>query len=237
MHINEAARPGQFDNPTITQRVHAFEAWLHAQMLAIILEVSELNNLRRRIDRHWQNRFLRAAYIRGIMSAESDLKRLDKLLFSIDDIDIAIQTGVHAEMLGLMYARAYEGLRGITETLSSQMSQIFSQSLIEGVSIAAIVSRLVAQISKVSKIQAMALSRTEVIRTYNEAKLRVFEDNKIPLVSTDVEFSIQDSKACKICKKLDGKRFTIDEAKGVIPVHVNCRCDWKVATDEVKDAA
>jgi SPP1 gp7 family putative phage head morphogenesis protein len=217
--------------------MHAFEDWLHTQMLAIILEVSALNNTRRRISTHWQNRFLRAAYTRGITSAESDLKRLDKLLFSVDDIDIAIQIGKHAETLELMYARAYEGLRGITEALTSQLSQIFSQSLLEGVELAVIVSRLVAQISKSSKIQAVVLARTEIIRTYNEAKLNVFDLNQVARVSTNVEFAIEDSKACKICKKLDGKRFTIAQARGVIPQHPRCRCDWKVASDEVEDAA
>lgn len=237
LHINEAARSGEFDGETNTERLHAFEAWISAQMVSVIMESSRLDNTRRRISRHWQNRFLRAAYIRGVTQAETDLRRLGSLFFSLNDIEIAIQLGIHSETLQLMYARAYESLRGITESLSSQLSQIFSQSLLEGVGITTIAARLTAQIAKVAKVQAKAIASTEPIRAYNEAKLNVFERNEVASVSTDVEFTIRDSLACPICKALNGKRFTIAEARGVIPIHVNCRCQFKPVSDEVADAA
>lgn len=237
LHINEAARSGEFDGETNTERLHAFEAWIGAQMVSVIMESSRLDNTRRRISRHWQNRFLRAAYIRGVTQAETDLRRLGSLFFPLNDIEIAIQLGIHSETLQLMYARAYESLRGIAESLSSQLSQIFSQSLLEGVGIAVIASRLVDQIAKVSKVQAALIASTEPIRAYNEAKLSIFEHNEVASVSTDVEFTIRDSSACPICKAMDGKRFTIAEARGVIPQHPHCRCSWRIAVDEVANAA
>jgi SPP1 gp7 family putative phage head morphogenesis protein len=173
-----------------------------------------------------------------VTSAETELKRLDKLIFAIDDIDTVVETGVHAETLALMYARAYEALRGITESLSSQMSHVFSQSLLEGVSVATIAARLTEEISKASKVRADSLSRTEVIRTYNESKLNIFEQNRITRVSTDLEFlTAGDSRVCPICAALAGKRFTIAEARGVIPLHLRCRCSFIVATEEEQDAA
>jgi hypothetical protein len=31
---------------------------------------------------------------------------------------------------------------------------------------------------------------------------------------------------CEKCQDLEGKVFTTEEARGVIPVHPNCRCCW-----------
>lgn len=43
---------------------------------------------------------------------------------------------------------------------------------------------------------------------------------------------------CPQCLPLDGQVFTIKEARGLIPRHVNCRCSWaSVPADDVKKGA
>jgi SPP1 gp7 family putative phage head morphogenesis protein len=35
-----------------------------------------------------------------------------------------------------------------------------------------------------------------------------------------------DLRVCPMCQGLNGKVYTIKEARGLIPVHPQCRCAW-----------
>ena len=41
---------------------------------------------------------------------------------------------------------------------------------------------------------------------------------------------VANTAACRICEPHDGKKYTLNEADGIIPVHPNCLCSW-VAVD------
>jgi SPP1 gp7 family putative phage head morphogenesis protein len=46
-------------------------------------------------------------------------------------------------------------------------------------------------------------------------------------VTVDAEYTTaDDNKVCPKCRQLEGNVYTIDEARGIIPVHPNCRCAW-----------
>lgn len=65
------------------------------------------------------------------------------------------------------------------------------------------------------------------IHAHAEGQLDGFEDLGIEEVGADVEFSTSDDDiVCPICEKLKEAVYTIDAARGVIPVHPRCRCSW-----------
>ncbi len=77
--------------------------------------------------------------------------------------------------------------------------------------------------------QANALARTEIVRAHAEATLNRFEDLGVAQVGADVEMEFTtagDQKVCVQCQELEGVLFPIDDARGVIPVHIGCRCSW-----------
>jgi SPP1 gp7 family putative phage head morphogenesis protein len=234
--INQGAGPGEFDKPTMAQRVEAFKLWLDTAISATILEVA--GRAIRDFRRYWQDSFIRAAYIRGINDIEAALRVIDKLVAPIASIEVSLRTGLHAETLELMNARVFQGLKGITDDMAAKLSEIFSRSLIEGVGPKVIAKRIIDAISGISRRRAMVMARTEVIRVYTEARLNTMEQNGVPGVRADVELlTAGDSRVCSKCKSLEGRVYTIQEARGVIPVHPQCRCTWIGARKEQKDAA
>lgn len=53
-----------------------------------------------------------------------------------------------------------------------------------------------------------------------------------PFEGLAAEFTTQgDDKVCPECELLAGEEYTVDEARGVIPVHPNCRCTWEVTIE------
>lgn len=77
--------------------------------------------------------------------------------------------------------------------------------------------------------QANALARTEIVRAHAEATLNRFEDLGVSQVGAAVEMEFTtagDAKVCVRCNDLEGVLFTVDDARGVIPVHIGCRCAW-----------
>jgi hypothetical protein len=52
-------------------------------------------------------------------------------------------------------------------------------------------------------------------------------------VEADVEHQTAgDSRVCPQCASLQGTRYTIAEARGVVPVHPRCRCAWKPVVED-----
>lgn len=238
LSVNEAARQGDFDRPTLIERVQAFSGWLQAQIASRILE--QVTPFVQRLRGHWQNVFVRAAYLRGITSVESELRAAGELSAPVPSIEVALRSGIHKETLDLMNARVFEGLRGITDDMAARLSDIFSRSLIEGVGPSIIAKRITDQIGSISKRRAMVMARTEIVRVYSEARLNTMERNNIDGVTAEVEAQFTtagDARVCQICRGLNGRTFTIQQARGVIPVHAQCRCTWTSVLKESRSAA
>lgn len=217
--VNQAAGPGDFDRPTLTQQVEAFRLWLDTVIGATILETA--GTMLRGLRRHWQESFIRAAYIRGITDTEAALSAVGELSAPIPNIEVVFRSGVHKDVLDLMNARVFQGLKGITDDMAAKLSEIFSRSLVEGVGPKVIARRITNEIAGISRRRAMAIARTETIRVYNEARLNTMEQNQIPGVTAEVELlTAGDSRVCSKCRSLVGRVFTIQEARGVIPLHV-----------------
>jgi SPP1 gp7 family putative phage head morphogenesis protein len=70
--------------------------------------------------------------------------------------------------------------------------------------------------------QAQRIARTEVVRLGNEGNLNMMEEKG----TETVEFisAPEDGRLCKDCAAHDRKVYKVQEAKGMLPLHVNCRC-------------
>lgn len=73
------------------------------------------------------------------------------------------------------------------------------------------------------KDKALKIARTESTRVAAEAYLDKMEAAGIEKVRFVAN---QDSRLCPDCEELNGKVYRIDQARGMIPTHVNCRCLW-----------
>ncbi len=75
--------------------------------------------------------------------------------------------------------------------------------------------------------RAQILARTEIIRAHAEGQLQEFENWKVLQVNVKAEWiTAGDNRVCPQCADLEGSIFTIEVARGMIPLHAQCRCAW-----------
>ena len=124
------AKQFQFDsNP---KKVEKFGAWLELQHKRGLLDVTIGTSAGPEL---WANKYIRSAYQKGLSNAQSEL--IAKLGIG-HGIGEGIEGGFfiprNADAVGMMYARNFRALKGITGVMDAQMSEVLTSALAEGVS-------------------------------------------------------------------------------------------------------
>ena len=116
--------------------------------------------------------------------------------------------------------------------MSTQIGRVLADGVAQGKGPLEIARQMSKEVKGITKKRAIALARTEIIHAHAEAQLDGFEELGVKKVGARVEFlDSSDDLVCPRCKKLNGKVFTIKQARGVIPVHVFCRCSWGIVIE------
>lgn len=213
------------------EKVGKFLKWLQHQQAAKLLEVQEGTSLTSAASKSWQNIYIRSAYQKGIARSASQLKK-GGVKVEKRWVDAAFFRPIHADALGLIYTRAYSNLKGITTAMDAKLSQTLTQAMADGKGLVE-TGKLLSEATELSIPRARKIARTEVIGAHAEATLNSFEEAGIEGVELLSEFTTAgDNRVCYRCKALEGKKYTVDEARGIIPVHPNCRCAWLPVVDE-----
>ena len=231
---NRPVPPGQFAFPRDASKVEAFMGWLREQMNMGILEIIQGTPLSGSGHRRWQDIYLASAYQKGIAHAANRMKGAGA---NVADrwIDAAFLRPVHADRAGLIFTRAFEELQGVTDTMAGQISRELAQGLIEGRNPRDIARGLADRVDKIGITRARRLARTEVISAHAEASLNTYMEAGMEGVTVEAEFSTAgDSRVCPQCRALEGNVYTIEKARGLIPVHPNCRCAFIPIVPEAK---
>ena len=133
---------------------------------------------------------------------------------------------VAREKVEHLAARAYDELANVTADMSNRMARTLSDSMIEGTSPREAAAALVADVG-FSRVRATTIARTEVIRAHAEGQLDALEQLGVEELGVDVEWSATgDDRVCPICEAFDGETYSMEEARGMLPAHPNCRCAW-----------
>lgn len=217
------------------RKVEAFMQWLRSQIDRGLLEIIDYQH----------NTYIRSAYSKGLDHATAELQASG---VQVSDVQASalINTGVHREALEMLFTRNFENLQGITNEMSMQMSRELADGFAQGLNPTEIARNLTDTVDTIGKRRATVLARTEVIRAHSEATLTRFENQGIEEVTTKAELlTAGDNRVCPICAALEGRTFTIQEAReetwefdppeGVPdslggehalrpPIHPQCRC-------------
>ena len=224
LHARAATRYNFPSDPA--GKSQAFMDWLREAADEEILEVTQREGQRITLRNEWQNAYVRAAYTRGVDMADAALRRGGVL---VPDYQIwaVFQQPVHANALALLFTRNFDELRGITEAMGQAIARELSLGMAKGLGPAQIGRLLSKQVDGIGVRRGILLARTEIIRAHAESTLNRFEEMGLEHVTGEVEFrTAGDQRVCPICKELAGRTYTIAEARGVIPVHPQCRCAW-----------
>lgn len=151
-------------------------------------------------------------------------------------LSVAFSNPVHAETLSILYSRVYEELKGINAEMSKQMARSLADSLANGHGAIKTAKNLYNIVDNINTTRAKVIARTETIRAYSEGTLNQFENMGQNVVIGKVESSTaEDERVCQTCIDLSLNTFTIKEARGLIPVHPNCRCRWLPVVETITE--
>lgn len=226
----QATAPGEgaFEFLRAPEKVAAFMEWLREAARDEILDVRIGTPMRSAAQQAWSNVYIQSAYQRGAAQAASQLAGRG-VPVGDNFIEAAFMRPFHADRVGLIYTRVYDELRGITEEMDRQISRQLAQGMAEGLGPQAMARRLADRVDKIGRTRARTLARTETISAHADASLNVYEEAGVQGVSVMAELTTaQDDQVCPECAALEASTsadpIPIAEARGMIPVHPNCRC-------------
>lgn len=221
LRINDA-----FGFPTSTEKIASFMSWLRKQVRSGILEIEPGVPVEKAAQRAWSNVYVRAAYQKG-MSRAYGIIRSAGVEVSDQWISTAFYRPMHADRMGLIYTRTYSDLNGITNDMDAKISRELAQGIADGIGVEELANRLVNIVDGIGVSRARLLARTEVIRAHAEASLNSYEEAGAEGVIIETEFATAgDSSVCPKCDDLGNQVYKLEDARGLIPVHPNCRCAW-----------
>jgi SPP1 gp7 family putative phage head morphogenesis protein len=220
---------------TSSDKVDAFNGWLQSQIDANVLGVQ-------RGEDAWTAKYIESSYKKGMMRAYTDAHKKElaaKPAFYNQSREQFLKDSFAApetrEKLKLLFTRTFEEMKGMTNAMKGQMSRVLADGLAHGRSAAEIAGDLADRID-VSMARAKTIARTEVIRAHAEGQLDSYEELGVKELGIMAEWSTAgDDAVCPLCVPLEGTVYKVEEARGLIPRHPNCRCTFIPAFADVKD--
>lgn len=240
---------GRFSFHTSPQQIKAFQQWLRQQMAQHIVSEKDKDV--------WQA-YAEAGWRKGAGRAWDDVnqaKLKDKRPELFDParqaevqsfyagtknefLRSAFNQPVSVERIQVLAGRTFDDLKNVTEDMATRMSRTLTDGLARGDSPYDVAADLADDLD-IGRNRAEVIARTEIIRAHAEGQLDAMENLGVKRVGVMVEILVtDDDKLCDECESLEDTLMTIDEARGVIPVHPGCRCSWtpaNVGEDEDED--
>lgn len=185
----------------------AFMDWLESKSDQLILEDAD----------EWMQPYIRSAYLEGVR----------RVVDLPDDPFAGFTAPKSVKQTKLLYNRAYQNLKGVTLTAAQQLSNVLALGFAEGKSPRDLARELSKTVESLLHKRALTIARTELAYAYAEGQLDGFENDKQFDLQIEAEWSTAgDDRVCPACFPLDGMVFKLEKARGMIPLHPNCRCAW-----------
>ena len=223
-------QPREYEFRTEAGKLTAFHEWLRQQMEADILRPDPGTP----IGQPWTTKFIESSYKMGQINAYLATKRA-QLLEEAGVGDMSLEQFLKSSFaqpetlskVQLLATRSFEGMRGITASIGSDLNRILAQGLADGVGPEKIAKEISTSIQSITRKRALVIARTEIINAHAEGQLDAFKELKVKELGVKAEWSTAgDDRVCPQCLPMEGRVFKLDDARGMIPLHPNCRCSW-----------
>lgn len=225
------ASPREFEFRTDAGKLQAFKDWFQQQVDANILSPTPGTPF----GQPWTTTYVESAYKRGVLNAFISSNQLDLDLGDDDIGDQSRESFLRSAFtapetlskIQLLSTRTFSELEGVTAAMGTEMNRILAQSIADGLGAADTARALAQRLDSLTRDRAMTIARTELIHAHAEGQLDSFTRLGVSKLGVMAEWSTAgDDHVCPLCEEMEGKTFTIDEARGMIPLHPNCRCTW-----------
>jgi len=217
-----------YDFETSDQRVEAFLLWLQKQVDAGVLELHQGIEQTVASGKWWGDQYVKSGYKKGAEQLEKNTNRvLGVSLFDISQIGLLVFSPYHLDRLAILYTRNYDNLAGITKEMSDQIAEILAEGVALGKNPNKLAATITNRVDKIGITRARILARTEIMHAHAEASLNMLESLGFEDAFLQSEYlTAHDLRVCPICAPFDNKKFKVDDARGIIPQHPQCRCIW-----------
>jgi SPP1 gp7 family putative phage head morphogenesis protein len=227
-NITVHSTPGKevFKFTTSADKVSQFMSWLKNQEKQGLIQVTTTPGSGTAIDKAWTDMYVQDSYKRGVIRSRYELGKAGMGVPTMEKsggIGASMSTPFHMDRVGILYARVFEDLKGITSQMDSAISRILSQGIIDGDNPKTLVKKLT-DATGISRNRARTLARTEVIRAHHLGAVQEYRNWGLSGVKVQAEWSTAGFNVCPDCASMEGKIFTLDQIEGMIPRHPNCRC-------------
>lgn len=184
------------------------------------------------VDGIWADGWIKLTYDYAQQRAAGRFSVPKVLATSPDGFDILAlfgpsAAGVSTKSLAALYVSNRTAVRGLTDDVNRRLAEMLTDAFIAREHPYDLAQQIASEVPGIALARAEKIARTELSRAYAESTLDAYEEYGVRGVTGLVEFATAgDNLVCFKCASLSGKVLTVAEARGIIPVHVNCRCDW-----------
>jgi SPP1 gp7 family putative phage head morphogenesis protein len=224
--VNETPGKEAFKFSTSQDKVSQFMAWLKQQEKKGLLQTTTIPQIGTPLEKAWTDQYIQDSYKRGVTRARYEMGAAGMGTPGIEEtggISASMSTPFHMDRVGMLYARTFEDLIGVTAQMDSAISRILSQGMVDGDGPRSLAVKIV-DATGVSRRRAMTLARTEIIRAHHSAMVQEYKNWAVEGVVVKAEWVDAGFNVCPECAKNNGKIFDLNEIEGLIPLHPNCRC-------------
>lgn len=222
------AGPNDFDFPADSDKIEQFNSWLDEQVDRGILERAKHDGRDIAASDSWQSTYIRSSYEKGVQHADTAAVNAD-IIPPDQMLDDVFRATKHVDGAGLIYTRSFSELDAVTQDMAQEMTRELAEGFTQGENPRKIARRVNDRVDKVGLHRGRMIARTETIRAHNEAGINRYEDlgDRVDGVTVVAEhMTAGDDRVCDICESLNGRRFDLEDSRGRIPVHPNCRCTF-----------
>jgi SPP1 gp7 family putative phage head morphogenesis protein len=214
------------------EKVKAFQAWLRKQMAQYLVGKAQ--------DDLWRT-YVEQGFRKGAARSFDDATATEKFIKATgetvgfhefyegsktDFLRSAFRQPETVDKVKLLAGRTFDDLKNVTQDMSTRMSRVLTDGLVQGHNPRQIARALDSELD-VGRTRALTIARTEIIRAHAEGQLSALEQLGVEEVGAAVEWSTAgDERVCHLCAPLEGVVLKLAEAKGMLPRHPNCRCAW-----------
>lgn len=175
------------------------------------------------------SRLMDKAYSRGFLKAYGEEKR-------------EIPATSHPRASSLYVTQFLNDVVAITEATLQQIVRSISVGVVSSQAPGKVYRAALVTLRKIPLQRLTISGQTLITQAFNHGRLDAYSELGVEKVGvraehmpgkpvldarTDRLVALQtagDDHVCSICEDLEGEEYTIEEARGVIPVHPNCRC-------------
>lgn len=224
--------PRKYEFLTDDAKLTTFNAWFKEQIDANLLTLLPG-------DTQWTAKYIESAYRKGIVRAFTDagpaVSTANKQGAQNEFLRVAFASPERVSKLKMLASRSFQDLEAITAKMEADMNRILANGIAHGDAPKKIAKEMAETIDGLVRKRADVIAQTEIIHAHAEGQLDGLEDLGVQMVGAEVEWSTAgDDRVCPECAAMEGKEFTIDDARGLIPLHPRCRCGW-TPVDQTKD--